>query len=92
MAHNLVCCFWECPLECDFSSHSFIIFERWYVGMNYYRCYSQVMMNFFANREIRYIITAKDIKTGSQFWLYAEDEKFESAYSEWVKNNPRRKG
>lgn len=55
-----------------------------------YRCYSANLMQFLSQNNERYILIAKDIKSGHQFWAYIKTDKFNRLLKQWIDNNPKK--
>lgn len=56
----------------------------------YYRCYSITLRNFLRENNVYHILTAYDVKSKCQLWLYYKSEEFEKIMKIWHENNPRK--
>jgi hypothetical protein len=60
------------------------------MGIEVYRCYDRRLRNFLMDNQVRFLVTAKDIKTDVQFWLFIKDERLVELLALWHQNSPKK--
>jgi len=54
----------------------------------FYRCFSGKLKKYLSEKDINYIIRAKDYYTEKTFWLYERNDKLSTILTEWTNTNP----
>ena len=54
----------------------------------FFRCFSGKLKKFLLEKDIDYILRAKDYYTNNTFWLFERNTKLSKALDEWSNTNP----
>lgn len=54
----------------------------------FYRCFSGKLKKFLLEKDIHYILRAKDYHTEKTFWLFENNKSLSKALKEWTNTNP----
>ena len=54
----------------------------------FYRCFSGKLKKFLLEKNINYILRAKDYYTDKTFWLFERNAKLSKVLDEWSNTNP----